>query len=284
MRLGARAERTLGLARLSLDGALVGDPPLGIRSYMHRPSAAADPVVPMTMAELTPAHGVGGAITLGAGIGSVGVEASAFNGKGGAVDRWDLALGGLHSWAARLSWRPAPGLELYGGLGELEASGGHHEGIGAMRVESVAAEWRGAIGVVAVAATAGGVRRTHDDHSERAGLIEGLAARGRHTLFARGEWADRSLMGMNVVINPDGSHEHNMTILPYDVKELAFGYGVRMLERWKTGLSVGARYGLAHVSPLLVHGYGGQTAHTLSVFLNLGKAAGGQEIHHHPMD
>jgi hypothetical protein len=283
MRLGVRAERAIGPARLALDGALVGDPPLGVPSYMHRASAAADPVMPMTMAELTPAHAVGGVLTVGAAVGPLEVEASAFNGGGGAADRWDLALGGLHSWAARLRWRPTAGLALYGGFGELEASEGHHEGGGAMRVESAGVEWRGMVGAqLEVAATLAGAQRTHGEHTERAGLLEGLARVGRQTLFARVERTDRSLVGLQVVDHPDGSHDHLMTFLPYDVGEASVGYSLRAFERWGTGLSIGGRYGLAHVSSLLVHGYGAQTAHTFSVFLNLGTpGAGGAS--HHPM-
>jgi hypothetical protein len=152
--------------------------------------------------------------------------------------------------------------------------------MGAMRVESVGAEWLTTMGGRGeIAMTLAGVQRTHEEHKERAGVFEGLATLGRHTLFGRAERTDRSLVGMDVIIRPDGSHEHLMTYLPYDVNELSVGYSIRTLERWGAGLSLGGRYGFAHVSRLLVYGYGGQGAHTLSFFLHLGSGRSGGGLH-----
>jgi hypothetical protein len=281
MGLGLRAARTLGPARLSVDGALVGDPPLGVKTWLHRASAAADPVMPVTAAELTPAHAVGPVVTVGVGIGPVGLEGSRFNGAGHAVDRWDVAVGDLHSWAARVRWTPLRQLELYGGVGELEASGGHHEGAGAMRVESLAAEWRAGLGDAgSLALTLAGSRRVVEEHAENAVLLEGLGAIGRQTVFARLERTDRSILAFDAAIHADGTHEHNVIFMPYDVSELSVGYGFRALDVWRAGLSVGARYGLSHVSKLLFYNYGELTAHSFSVYLNLGSVAPGAGHEH----
>jgi hypothetical protein len=149
-----------------------------------------------------------------------------------------------------------------------------------MSVRSVGVEWSGAVGGGAVSAIVGGVERAHEGLTERAGLLEALATRGRHTLFGRAEWADRSLMGLDVVIRPDGTHEHKMTFLPYDVAELSAGYGLRLLELWRAELVAGGRYGFAHVGSLLIHGYGSRSAHTFSVFLNLRPSQAPLAQHH----
>src|SRR5262245_26360935 len=105
MRLAGTVEGKAGRARVGLMAGLAGDPALGPEIYLHRPSAAFDPLAPMLMHEFNPAHAVHGVGTTWLQIDRVKLEISAFNGGSGDSNPYDLDLGPLRSWSVRGTWQ-----------------------------------------------------------------------------------------------------------------------------------------------------------------------------------
>jgi hypothetical protein len=85
--------------------APVGAPALGPDSYMHRPSAASDPVAPLGHHWQDAMHGSYGVVTAGASAAGMKLEASAFNARESDVEQpWpDFSRARLDSYSARLS-------------------------------------------------------------------------------------------------------------------------------------------------------------------------------------
>jgi hypothetical protein len=93
---------------LTLAGGPVGEPALGPIAFMHRPSAAENPVAPLSHHTFDSTHIAMGVITAALDRGPVIVEASLFNGREPDENRWNLIdRGALDSWSARLWIRPS---------------------------------------------------------------------------------------------------------------------------------------------------------------------------------
>jgi hypothetical protein len=116
MALGGRLERPVKGLRTLVEASLVGTPALGPPPFMHRPSAADNPQVPLSHHGLDSTHISSSVLTGGAWWRGVALEASWFHGKEPDENRLDLDLGPPDSWAARLSWASGPW--------RLQASGG----------------------------------------------------------------------------------------------------------------------------------------------------------------
>src|SRR5256714_4961802 len=103
-------ERPVGTAGLSLYLAPVGEPALGPVAYMHRPSAAYDPMAPLGhhMQDFT--HISDGVATLGVFTRRFKVEASVFNGAHPDEVRTDLDPVRLDAYGGRLGFNPPAGL------------------------------------------------------------------------------------------------------------------------------------------------------------------------------
>src|SRR5438105_1036397 len=90
----------------SLYAALVGEPALGPVTYLHRPSAAFDPVTPLGHHSQDVTHTSFGVVTVGVFTRSLRVEASSFNGAHPDEDRTNFDPVRLDSYATRVSWNP----------------------------------------------------------------------------------------------------------------------------------------------------------------------------------
>ena len=109
---------------LTIGGGPVGEPALGPVAFMHRQSAAENPMAPLSHHTMDSTHVAMPVITAALDIGPVMFEASAFRGREPDENRWDLDLGPLDSWAARIWYRPSSSWELqvsHGFLKEPEA-------------------------------------------------------------------------------------------------------------------------------------------------------------------
>ena len=86
--------------------ALVGSPALGPPSYMHRPSAAADPIAPIGHHWQDATHASYGVVTGGVTLSRVRLEASAFNARESDYEKpWpDFSHGRLDSFSARVGF------------------------------------------------------------------------------------------------------------------------------------------------------------------------------------
>ena len=93
----------------TLAGAAVGEPALGPVAFMHRSSAAENPMSPLGHHTLDSTHIAMGVVTAGVDRGAFAVESSVFHGAEPDENRWDLMdPGALDSWSIRGWYRPSP--------------------------------------------------------------------------------------------------------------------------------------------------------------------------------
>ncbi len=113
MQLSAVYRHALGdNAGLTIAGGPSGEPALGPVAFMHRQSAAENPMAPLSHHTMDSTHVAMGVITAAVDVGPLMLEGSVFRGREPDENRWDLDLGALDSWAARLWYRPSPSWEF----------------------------------------------------------------------------------------------------------------------------------------------------------------------------
>jgi hypothetical protein len=110
----------------SVYAAPVGEPALGPVAYLHRPSAAYDPVAPLGHHTQDFTHTSFGVVTVGAFTRALRVEASAFNGAHPDDVRTDFDAVRLDSYAGRVSWNPAAQWSVAAWFGHVAATAGSH--------------------------------------------------------------------------------------------------------------------------------------------------------------
>ena len=120
MELSARYTRPLG-DRLSLElyGGPVGEPAIGPVASPHRPSAAVQPLAPVSHHWLDATHVTFGVVTAGIAGRAWKAEGSVFNGREPDDDRYDLDLGRLDSLSGRVWWLPTQQIALQTSFGLL---------------------------------------------------------------------------------------------------------------------------------------------------------------------
>jgi hypothetical protein len=102
--------------------AAVGAPALGPPAFMHRASASALPIAPITHHWFDSTHITYGVVTAGiVGSPRFKVEGSAFRGREPDQHRWGFEAPKLDSYAVRLSINPTPSLALQVSAGHLES-------------------------------------------------------------------------------------------------------------------------------------------------------------------
>src|SRR5207245_10044478 len=101
--------------------APVGQPGLGPVAYMHRPSAAYDPVAPLGHHAQDFTHISDGVATLGVFTRRFKVEGSVFNGAHPDEVRTDLDPVRLDAYGGRLSFNPSAGSSLTAWFGHIPA-------------------------------------------------------------------------------------------------------------------------------------------------------------------
>jgi len=127
MQLAASWRRPLAKGfTLTLAGAPVGEPALGPVAFMHRSSAAENPMSPLGHHTLDSTHIAMGVLTGAIDNGPWQVESSIFHGGEPDENRWDLMdPGALDSWSVREWYEPSPSWQFqvsYGFLKEPEAA------------------------------------------------------------------------------------------------------------------------------------------------------------------
>jgi len=97
----------------------VGEPALGPVAFMHRASAAENPLAPLSHHTFDSTHVAFGVVTAGLDHGRWSLEGSIFNGREPDQHRWDFDFGRLDSFSGRLWYRPARSWELQISSGRL---------------------------------------------------------------------------------------------------------------------------------------------------------------------
>lgn len=228
MELAARLEQRIsGPLRLDVYGALAGEPALGPPTYVHRLSAAADPIAPISHHGTNPAHASGPVLTAGVGSARWKLEGSVFHGAAADPDLLLPERGPLTSRAGRLSLNPSPAWSMQLSLGRIVGVPGHHPGAaGSIRSVTASAMHHRRMGGSGLWATTLVLARMDDGTlPQRAVLLESSLSRGEtHTWFGRVEAADRVETEITIIEHPDGSHEHRIDSTRRQVAQLAAGY------------------------------------------------------------
>lgn len=221
-----------------LAGGLAAEPALGPVAFMHRASAAENPMAPLSHHTFDSTHIAFGVVTAGIDRGKWAVEGSVFNGREPDEHRWDVDFGRLDSVSGRLWFRPTSEWELQVSTGhlidpeELEP--------GSLQRTTASASWtrlQGGAGLVAV--TAGyGVNAAHGT-TRQAVFAEGTRKAGKNAIFGRAELVQvetDKLLG-------DDVHVHDAALTD-TVGAFTLG-GVRDIVSWKgfeSGLGASATF------------------------------------------
>jgi hypothetical protein len=273
MELAVDYDRALrGAWRWQVYAALAGDPALGPPMYLHRASAIANPIGPVTHHWLDSTHVTFGLVTAGVYDRKWKAEMSAFNGREPDESRADLDLGAFDSVAARLSFLPTDRLALQVSgarmhdattnfpfqfqdpITRVTASALYHVPLGERGI------WATTLAV--------GSNRTHEvvsggvlDATTAGVLFESsVTLSGRHTLFGRGEFGGMPAHHLH-------AHEYSTSVFP--VGKVQAGY-VRHLGATK-GLvpGIGGTVSVSLLPPELAPRYGGRAAPGFAVFFHL---------------
>jgi len=250
METAALYERAIGPdVGLSAYLAAVGEPALGPVSYLHRPSAPADPLVPLGHSVQDITHTSYGVGTIGLFTRALKLEASVFNGAHPDPNAGFAYHVRLDSYSTRLTWNPAATWSLSVWGGRLAASSGAHAHDAAARVGSSA--------LYSIARSEGGAWSTAliwgADIPVATGrpvhtlLVESSVDIGRNTLFGRGEYVQRTAAELSLI----GSVPPVL-----DVGAVAGGYARRLFDFGDFAAWTGVRGTMNVIPAELVPFYG----------------------------
>lgn len=99
-------QQQIGKSTVALSGGPSGSPALGPMPFMHRASAALNPVAPLSHHTFDSTHIAMGSMTAAVQRSWLTLEVSAFHGREPDEKRWDFDLGRFDSGSARLTVRP----------------------------------------------------------------------------------------------------------------------------------------------------------------------------------
>lgn len=242
-----------GLA-VELYGGLAGEPALGPVAFMHRPSAQNDPLAPLGHHWQDATHISFGVLTAGLYSRRVKLEGSWFNGREPDENRWDLDLGGLDSYSARLTANPTGRVSLSGWYGYLAQPEALHPDESLHRYGASAmyggrgprgGAWSNAVIWGANAHGSGSAVR----HSVTA--ESNLEIGPRNALFGRAEYVQKSA---EELVLPSGDPDR-----AFDIRSIVLGY-VREIASIPGGsIGVGGRGSVNFVPAGLASFYGTRT-------------------------
>lgn len=242
----------------SLYAALVGEPALGPVTYLHRPSAAFDPVTPLGHHSQDVTHTSFGVVTVGVFTRSLRVEASSFNGAHPDEDRTNFDPVRLDSYATRVSWNPGAEWSAAAWFGHLAASGGAHvhdalDRFGASVVRTHGS-WSTALVYGADLAAGAG-------HPLNTLLLETTFELNEvNAVYGRAEYVRRTAADLALI----GSVSREL-----DIGAVSVGYERRVWRRAPVAAGLGARGTLNLVPEELRPFYGSRTPAGLVAYLQL---------------
>jgi hypothetical protein len=255
--------RNLGL---SLYLAPVGEPALGPVAFPHRPSAADDPLAPISHHWQDGTHITFGVLTAGLFTRSAKLEASWFNGREPDENRTNFDYAGrtLDSYATRVTVNPGAPWSLSAWYGYLKSPEGlhpdeslHRLGAAVLTTQPVNGHgsWSGAL-IFGANMVVGSGRLSSSIVLESA-----LEADGTNAFFGRAEYVRKSAQDLSIASAPATTE--------YGVGAVALGY-LRTIGR-VAGLSAGAgvRGSLDVLPASLSAVYGSRTPVGVAVYLRL---------------
>lgn len=252
---------------VTLAGGPVGEPALGPVAFMHRASAADNPLAPLAHHTLDSTHIAFGVATAAVDHGAWTIEGSLFNGREPDEHRWNVDFGRLDSVSARVWFRPNAEWELQASSGRLVDPEVLEPGVTVRSTAS--ASWTRARGASFLALTAAYGRNDTAGGARDAVLVEAARRTDANTIYVRGEVVQLEtalLLTDEVVPGPAGAARDR-------VRAVTIG-GVRNLPAWRgfeTG--IGADVSIYGVPDALQSAY---AAHPVSfqIYVRLRPPAG----------
>jgi hypothetical protein len=271
--LAADYERPLrGAWRWQIYAGLAGEPALGPSGYLHRVSAMANPIGPVTHHWLDSTHAAYGVVTLGVHNQRWKLEASAFNGRDPDESRVDLDLGALDSVSARVSFLPTDRLALQVSAARLRDAWTDFPVRAqepATRVTASAVYHRplGADGIWATTLAFGANHAREDvsgrvlDATTAAALLESrVTVSDRHTIFGRGELGAMPAHHLH-------AHEFFTSIFTIGKAQLGYVRHLRALRGVQPG--IGGTVSVSFLPEALAPRYSARAAPGFGVFFSL---------------
>ncbi len=283
MELAALYERPVARSLgVSLYLAPVGEPAVGPVAFPHRPSAADDPLAPISHHWQDGTHITFGVVTAGVFTRNVKLEASWFNGREPDENRTNFDYTGrrLDSYSARLTVNPGPRWSLSTWYAYLKSPEGLHPDESLHRVGAAALTTQpvGTGGTWSSALIYGANDPIGIGRLASSVLVESnLDLDGRNSLFARVEYVRKSAEELVIPLVPPATQ--------YDVGALALGYLRAIGTVAGLAAEVGVRGSVNFVPSSLNAVYGSRTPAGAAIYLRLrpaGTHEGGMKMHGMP--
>src|SRR3989449_4060519 len=267
MELAALYERPVAQnLALSLYLAPVGEPAVGPVAFPHRPSAANDPLAPISHHWQDGTHITFGVLTAGVFTRTANVEVSWFNGREPNEDRTDFDYAGRHldSYSARISLNSGPRWSLSGWYAYLKSPEGLHPDESLHRFGASALTTRpfGKGGLWASALIWGANDPLGSGRLSNSIVLESnLDLDGMNSIFSRAEYVRKSAEDLVVPAASAGAM--------YDVGALALGYHRVLPTGRGVAAGVGIRGAVNFVPASLEGVYGSRAPAGIALYLTL---------------
>jgi hypothetical protein len=255
-------------AGFTLAGGPRGEAALGPVAFMHRPSSSANPSAPLSHHVFDSTHIATGVVLVGLDGGPWAAEGSWFRGREPDEHRYDLEMGALDSWSARVWWRHA-GWSIQASHGLLHEP--EQLEPGNQRRTSLSVSWLRERGTAFTAVTAAVGRNERDFSTVRAVLAEVTHQIGRTALFSRYE---DLTVETEILLFPQVVHRPHAGELVDPVRQLTVGGLRQLLDVRGFALGLGADVAFYGVPPLLEFTHGRRPV-SFHVFLRLQPPARG---------
>src|SRR6184192_316313 len=251
---------------LSLYLAPVGEPAVGPVAFPHRPSAADDPLAPISHHWQDGTHITFGVVTAGAFTRSAKLEASWFNGREPDEIRTNFDYAGrrLDSYSARLTVNPGPRWSVSAWYAYLRSPEALNPDESLHRIGASALTTRpfGKGGLWASALIWGANDPLGSGRLSNSVVLESnLDLDGMNSIFGRAEYVRKSAEDLVVPAGPAGA--------TYDVGALALGYHRALPTGRGVAAGVGIRGAVNFVPASLEGVYSSRTPAGIALYLTL---------------
>jgi hypothetical protein len=199
-----------GTTGLTIAGGPAGEPALGPVAFMHRASAAENPIAPLGHHTFDSTHIAFGVVTAAVDHGPWTAEASVFNGREPDDNRWDFDFGALDSVSGRVWYKPSEQWEFQVSSGRLvEPEQLEH---GHIIRTTASGSWMRQEALNLSAVTAGfGVNATSDGR-RGAAFIEGTRVRAGLSIYGRAELVQVESEALRTGLLPKTDASNNATV------------------------------------------------------------------------
>ena len=195
---------------LTVAGGPAGEPALGPVAFMHRASAAENPMAPLGHHTFDSTHIAFGVVTAALDRGPWVAEASVFNGREPNEDRWDVEFGKWDSVSGRLWYKPSQQWEFQLSSGRLvEPEELEHGNV----IRTTASGSWSRMGTEIFSAVSAGYGVNATSHGRRgAAFIEGTHRKSALSLYGRAELVQVESELLRAGAVPDHEAENNALV------------------------------------------------------------------------